>query len=376
MRKLAIVTMILLISGLIFAQATNLKIFWDSFTNGGYEGTQTPMSGGNLYVRATALGRGAASSDMMTGTNIVAYPGYRWIDLDLRAPISWIDSMDTISEDPFWLVSWDAVDTTIEDGEGWGVWLYTVQYAINDTTTWNTWLDSTSFTDAYFGPFSPVNVSSHPNDTFYFRVRAYDYATNAETLKFYEAWVVYQPGSLAFSIVSGNPFSKPDTFIIGWKAPYDTVHIPYYADADTIITMEDTDMVVLQNDGTDTLQIHLAAGTFVWDTVSHKNLWVLGTNGGTDTFGLRAILNDDDTVPSPNAFTATQTALTSAFASAAGAKFGPSDGKLMPNVSGADTSAFRENLWIQVYLPKWSTTYGQTGVDRFFIKVKAVEATP
>ena len=60
-----------------------------------------------------------------------------------------------------------------------GIAGYDVQYRVGPGGTWQDWLTNTTATQATFGPLSPVSLAG--NQTYYFRVRARDNASNVET---------------------------------------------------------------------------------------------------------------------------------------------------------------------------------------------------
>ncbi len=371
LKNLFIIMLTLGVIGTLAGQS----IDWDSFTCGGVEDND-PLKDGDVLL-TSALNRGTSSFDKWEDTDVTLYSGYRWINLDLREPQSWIEDMDTIVDDPFFLVSWDGLDTF--DGDmNWGIYIYDIEYSINDTLSWTDWLDSTELTEAFFGPSDPVDVATYEDDTFYFRVKAYDYATNEGDFLFYDSWVVYEKAPLSFNIVSGSSWSLTDTLIIGWQAPFDDVHIPFIADADTLASMDAANKIVLRNEGTDALRIYLGAESFAWDTNFTRRIWELDTKGGIDLFGIRGILDDGTLVPSPDDFDETKTSIIDAFVSAEGDKFGLSEGILEPNdtSSAADSTKFNENLWLQMYLPMWSMNYDYTSDIRFQVKIKTAVIVP
>lgn len=62
---------------------------------------------------------------------------------------------------------------------GSGIASYDVQYRVGATGSWQDWSTGTTATEATFGPLSPVSLSS--GETYYFRSRARDQASNQET---------------------------------------------------------------------------------------------------------------------------------------------------------------------------------------------------
>jgi hypothetical protein len=71
-------------------------------------------------------------------------------------------------------VSWSGTDGL----SGSGIDTYDVQYRVGSGGVWTDWLLGTTSTSDTFGPASPVVVVV--DETYYFRVRARDYAGNLE----------------------------------------------------------------------------------------------------------------------------------------------------------------------------------------------------
>jgi len=71
-------------------------------------------------------------------------------------------------------LSWDAIDPSPSAG----IAGYDVQYRVGQEGTWTDWLLGTPLTAYTFGPHDPVAVEF--GQTYYFRVRAYDFASNRE----------------------------------------------------------------------------------------------------------------------------------------------------------------------------------------------------
>ncbi len=93
------------------------------------------------------------------------------IILDTVAPTSSATSPATTLSLSF-IVSWSGSDGLS------GVESYDVQYQVGTGGTWANWRIGTGNTSEIFGPVSPL--STVRGDTYYFRVRAYDFAGNVE----------------------------------------------------------------------------------------------------------------------------------------------------------------------------------------------------
>jgi hypothetical protein len=93
------------------------------------------------------------------------------IILDTVAPTSSAFSPATTMRLSF-MVSWSGSDGLS------GVESYDVQYRVGTGGTWTNWLIGTSHTSGTFGPVNPV--STLRGKTYYFRVRAHDFAGNVE----------------------------------------------------------------------------------------------------------------------------------------------------------------------------------------------------
>jgi len=355
MKNILVVCLLFSMVFTIYAQTYNLV--WGAFTNGGTEFPDARWS--SAYKLADNVGRGTSSTDtiLSDGANYNLYPGYRYVELDLRYPISWIDSTDTITHAPSFVISWGGVDTTIEDGEGWGIRYYDVDYAINDSSAWTNWFTGVTFTTALFGPSSPVTV--YEDTVYFFRVRAYDYATNEEPEHTpYDQKIIYQSVPIEFSVynpTSGQPIWSADTF-----------------DPGQTVSMTANDVLIVENQGADTLVLSLRAYPVAYDTLHHISTWALDDYAGTDTFALRAEFNDNTTPPVTFGADDIITENFIATDEGSGHYGGPTHGKLLPNTgSPADSLQFSDKLWLQLHLPTTVTTYGDTTVYKFTVQLKA-----
>ncbi len=350
---------------LVFAQPT-YTLDWGAVTNGGTEFPDGRLAPG--YKLADNIGNGSSASDeiLTDGVNYVLYPGYRYIDLDLRKPVSAIDSMDTITHSPSFLVSWTGVDTTAEDGEGWGIRYYDVQYAVEDTlaASWNNWHLGVTFTADVFGPTSPVTVKI--DSTYYFRVKAYDLATNEEDEHYpCDQKVTYLPASVSFIVY--NPASM----------------LPVWACQDTFdvgqtVSMESQDVLIVKNTSTtDSTVLSVKGLPVAIDTLNHFPYWELDDNPSKDKFALRAHF-DDETFP-PITFGPVDVVRDTFLFTADGYYGGPAHGVLSPYDAAEvvrDTTMWTDNLWLQTLLPTSITQHGDTVVYEFSIQLKGESVTP
>jgi hypothetical protein len=93
------------------------------------------------------------------------------IELDTINPSSSASSPSSTGHLSF-TVTWSGSDATS------GIDSYDVQYRVGSAGTWTNWLTGTTTTSGVFGPSSPVPVVQ--GQTYYFRVRARDNASNLE----------------------------------------------------------------------------------------------------------------------------------------------------------------------------------------------------
>ncbi len=233
---------------------------------------------------------------------------------------------------------------------------------MEDSTAWNSWFTGVTFTDAVFGPTSPTIVRE--DSTYYFRVKAYDLATNVETTHVkYDQKVHYVPVAVAFKVY--NPYYYADSAL--WKA--DTY------DVGQTVSMNDDDILIVKNLGNDTLLLAMRGFPVAWDTLHHRPVWHLKDFQGPDTFAIRAKFTDEPT--SPSTFTITD-ALRDTFIYAYNGYYGgPAQGKLGPYGGGeADSVSFTENLWMRILLPTTVSEHGDTTVYRFTVQLKARRIAP
>ncbi len=359
MKRVIMAIMVILAVG-VLVSAQEMRLSWGAVTNGGAEFPNGRTGPGIRLADNIGNGGTAWDSILSDGASINLYPGYRFVDLDLRAPISHIDSMDTVVHSPSFLISRSGADTTPEDGEGWGIRYYDVDYAVNDPSDWHPWFTHVTFTSAVFGPSSPVTV--HAESTYYFRVKAYDLATNTEPdHSTYDQRVTYKPVILSFRVY--NPES--DTAI--WS-PADTF------DPGETVTMDSASVLYVENTSTDSIVLGVSAMPSAMDTNTWQPYWDLQQYPDKDVFALRARFDDNNHPPA--AFTLAD-AIDDTFKMASDGYFGgPSQGWLAPNDGTHDVSQYREHLWLQVLLPTSITQHGDTTVYQFIVKIKGESATP
>ena len=106
---------------------------------------------------------------MLTNAITVSFEG------DTVAPTSTIDPLPAvITTTPTITVTWGGSDPEPSSG----IAFYDVQYKVGSAGAWTDWLTQTVLTSYPFGPTDPVTVTS--GETYYFQVRATDYAGNQE----------------------------------------------------------------------------------------------------------------------------------------------------------------------------------------------------
>lgn len=103
---------------------------------------------------------------------------YSYLDFeaDALAPMSFMSSLPPYST-PAIMLSWGATDAPPSAG----IAAYDVQYRVGRDGTWTDWLTGTTLTAYTFGPNAPVPVEI--GRTYYFRVRARDFAGNQEAYR-------------------------------------------------------------------------------------------------------------------------------------------------------------------------------------------------
>lgn len=164
---------LLIVPGLLIAQgssSSSYRLIWQAIDGGGVEGTglTSPSYRLNFCLgQSTPVGHNHLYS---SSSGYRLYPGFRMIDLDLRYPYSWFITTIRYMGDSVFTLSWSGIDTTAEDGWGWGIWNYDIQYRTSPTGEWINWLTATTETTGTF--------TGHPGETYYFRIRARDLATN------------------------------------------------------------------------------------------------------------------------------------------------------------------------------------------------------
>lgn len=349
------------IAFVVASSIAQYNLVWDAFTGGGTEFPNARTGGG--YRLADNLGRGTTDYDtFLASGDYVMFPGYRWVELDLRHPNSWIDSLDTISHSPFFIISWGSSDTTLEDGEGWGTYCYTIEYARNSPTTWLPWLNCFTGTMAQFGPFLPETVRAET--TYYFRITAFDYATNLETTHAgYDYKCVYILAPVTFEVYNLIDFTT------NW-INRDSV------DVGAVITMEDTERFIVRNpSANDTVALEVKGNPYAIDRRTGLPVWQLRDTAGTDEFAIRAIFNDNPTAPLPGEFDAT-TIVRDTFIAADGPWYGPG-GLLLPREgTPPDSTLFTDNLWFQLRMPTWTSQHGDTVQYQMIVRLRGRRPTP
>ncbi len=353
-----VVALLLICSiGALFAQ---YQLEWGAVTNGGCEFPEGRY-GVNMRL-ADNIGNNGTASDVVLsdGATMNLYPGYRYVDLDLRAPISAIDSTDTVTASPFFVISWTGNDTTTEDGEGWGMRYYDVQYTRDTLAGWTDWLIGTTDRWALFGPTSPTTVSD--NDIFFFRVKAYDLATNTENYPVrWEQRVAYRPASVGFTV---NRYHATDVLPPIWHKD------GIYDVGETVNMTADERMVVKNNPGSPQTRLALKVLPFATDSLTHEPYWAVEALPNTDVFAMRALFNDLTTPPA--AFGANTAVLDSFIFTDAGTGYygGPTQGLMLANDGSSLPEDIQENLWLQLRFPSRITQHGDTVVYQFVMQVK------
>ncbi|MBN1756300.1 hypothetical protein JW877_08830 [bacterium] len=328
MSRIIIIALLLLslFTCFVFAtppSGTSHKLIWSSFTNGGTEAPEGRS--GAIYRLNDNLGDGTASHiTRIEGTFYHIYGGFRKVQLDLRPPYSSVNDMDDTTGIAAFAVSWSGIDTTREDGEGWGIWVYDVQYRVGLTGEWVNWLTGYEDTFAIFGPTSPVIIQD--NQTYFFRCRAHDLATNVEDWPSGYESMTYVNLNVSFTITS--PGAPPDSV---WDL--DTI------DVYTTQTMTSDEKFIVTNTGAYTIGIGLRADS--------TGAWMPNYFAAKDTFVVRGIFNDSPTPP---------------------AVFHPSNDYIAKYDRYATTSVFgtgghnitpatTENFWLQFISPTYASTY-------------------
>jgi hypothetical protein len=294
------------------------------------------------------IGRGiSVTEDRLEGAAYHLYGGFRNVDLDLRAPLTDVESEDTSSSSMF-LVSWAGVDTTLEDGIGWGVRRYWIQWSkSSDPGNWHDWHLATTMTNDWFGPFEPETVKQ--DTVYFFRMRADDLAGNiSDYPAIPQASTMFQPPILDFTVrqIDGDSVWRPDTI----------------AEADQITTDFDQLFIVTNNTGE-----NVDVGLYSFNTAH----WELANEPGRDAFALHAIMNDLREPPNDEDFDSlSRIGPTSAnLRWASPDTFGP--GGVNISSEGPDNT---ENLWLHLKAPTWVTRYGGYDDEIVLIKVQ-VRAT-
>ncbi|GEM_PF-1279095 len=336
-------------------------IIWDGFSSPGTEKEFRLSKEGDIvgYMRNTVDGEFATPVVGVSGSDTVAWirGSERYIDYDVRKPFSRIDSLDTVSYAPFWLVTWGGMDTTHEDGEGWGIAGYTVEYSIGSPDgPWRTWFSDVDFTTAMFGPEEPVAVQESVK--YYFRVKCYDYNTNYEDgHPTYDQWTQYLQPKLAFSVRNledSTDWTVRDTFQIG---------------VDTVIHPHNSDVFIVKNRS---IYYPIDIGVKgVKYAIPTRLDWELEDYPRMNKFGLRAVFNDNPYPPSHAYFMNPNNIVRDTFIVANDSIYGPGGYDIQP-VTDPDSLRRTENLWLEVLLPTWSTTYGETTDVLFIMQFKAV----
>jgi len=349
MRKIMLIGLVLLMAMLLFADPPTgggKTLAFATFSNGGTE-APAPRTG-TTYVLSDVLGRGvSAAATPLGGATYDLYGGFRFVDLDIRAPFSEADTPDTVSSSAMFYVSWSGVDTTIEDGEGWGVRYYDVQWrkSTDASGVWHDWMLQTTLEHAWFGPYSPDTVKE--DTVYYFRTRAYDLVANREDYVVSDtgdAHSRYQPPTLTFEISRTNG---------------DSIWVTDSVSIDTFVVAPDSCIFIVKNRGTNAIDI----GIYTFPTAHWYPGW---TADWMDTFSVRAIFNDLPNAPVASSFDDSTVVLdTLVFASPN--RFGTGGINLLD--ATADSVDRTDNLWFRVNTPKWVSEW--TGDEMIILKLEA-----
>jgi len=336
-------------------------IVWDAFTSSGNEDMLALIDGDSIVGWLSHTVDGSAPEPMYgidTDTFAVIRHGERMIHFDVRPPHSWIDSLDTISFSPIWLVSWGAMDTTHRDGEGWGLKGYWVQYTIDSVTgIWYDWFINSDQTDAYFGPTSPVEVED--GHRYYFRVRSEDLNTNVEGFRTFDRYVLYQEPSLRFSVKNLRDdvdWTVTDTYTIG---------------EDNIVSPTSDDVFIIKNLSIID-SINIAVKAFPYAIPEYFN-WELADYPDTVKFALRAIFNDDGSPPTEAQFSDPDNIIRDTFIVADENMFGPRGFGIAP--VWTDSLSRTDNLWLELMIPTWSYVFGDTTDIQMILQLRAIPVT-
>jgi len=277
---------------------------------------------------------------------------------DLYPPISVMDSLDTISYSPVWVVSWHGADTNYHSGEGWGLRGFTIQWTTDSTTgIWHNWFTLTDREEAYFGPVAPVVVEDE--HTYFFRVFAEDLNINVENYDEFDQYVFYKEPNLGFSIKNledGNDWSVPDTFDIG---------------IDTIISPRQEDVLIVKNLSIiDSIDIGVRA---LGMALPNYLNWRLRDYPDTCVFSLRTIFNNSATPPSLAEFADPNNIVRDTFIVADETRFGPYGYGIAP--VWMDSLSRTDNIWLELMLPRWTYVFGETSNVQIIMQFKARPVT-
>lgn len=325
---------------------------WGAVTNGGTD-SDVRMAPG--YYLTDNLGSASYVADsFLSGGTYINRPGYRKIEWDEREPITSVNDLgaDTISSTPTFVIAWGGADTTIEDGIGWGILYYDVQFMRNAIGSWEDWYTHSTLTSDVFGPFSPDTVFE--DTTYYFRCRAYDKAGNVEDWPATaQAYARYEAQILQWVVVNYDGGSD-------WRIA-DSVGLSTTTSADS------ADVFIVKNNGSTTIDIGIKGNPATG--------WDLESTPGIDDYTLKARFNDNNTPPV--VFEATDVIFDEdTFTWATASRYGI--GGFGIEGSGAtpapDSSAYTENLWLQLLTPTDVTAWVDSQI--IIINLKARTSTP
>ncbi len=341
-----IILVLLIIGGLLAIRPSGggKTLIFSSFTSGGVEGGTRY---GSTYEMTDNLGSGGAFGESKaSGDSHDIYGGFRFIDLDLRAPFAGSDVPDSISAGATFYVEWSGVDTTTEDGPGWGMWVYDVQWSKeSDPGNWHDWHTQTYLTNDLFGPFEPDTVKM--DTTYYFRVRGYDLAQNVGDWG-EQSGVTYQPPSVTYTVTGADG---------------DSIWVTDTLEVDDWTTISTSDYFTIENNGPNQIDM----GIYAFNTTN----WQLADEPGRNRYSLHAIFNDATVAPDDTLWSDSTVVKSGPdnIAYATPNRFGTGGWKIWPY--WASGTFRRENLWLHLRAPTFVTRYGGYENEMVLIKLEA-----